>query len=433
MPQVGRIIAGIDIGSSHIYTLIAQVDDAHSPVNILGVSMVPSKGIKKGQVVDIAAASAAVSEGLEAAQRMAGYTMTSAYVSVGGAHIMSANSHAVVAVSRPDIEITQDDVNRVSESARALSLPSSREIVHVIPRNFVVDGQEGIRDPIGMTGSRLEVHTHIVHGAVIGLRNITKCMHDINIDVDSYVFSGLASSFACVTDTEKELGVALVDIGGGTTDICLHVDGALSYSGVIPIGAKHLTNDIAIGLRINLDAAEDIKLMLSKEKPVSYLDTSGKLLDKDTRKRIDELDISTLGLGDDMKAVSRKMLTDGIIRPRLEELFTHVAMEFKKSGFAESIPAGIVLTGGGALSPMAVDVARRICGMSVRIGTPQNIIGLIDEVQHPAYATVVGLLQYGALQGEERESKHSFDAMGSIKNSKQVVDRVMEWVKGFLP
>lgn len=428
-----RVIAGIDIGTSKICTIIGQTKEPHDPVNILGVSVVPSKGIKKGQVVDILSASNAVAEGLEAAQRMAGYTMTSAFVSVGGSHIMSANSHAVVAVSRPDVEITQDDVNRVSESAKALSLPSSREIIHVIPRTFVVDGQDGIRDPMGMTGSRLEINTHIVHGAVISIRNLTRCMHDIKLDVDSFVFSGLGSAFSVLTDTEKELGVALVDIGGGTTDICMYVDGALSYSAVLPIGAKNITNDIAIGLRVNLDAAEKIKLLLSKEKPVSYLDPSGRLLDKDTRKKIDEIDISSLDLGDELKVVSRKLLVDGILRPRLEELFSHVAMEFKKSGFADSIPAGLVLSGGGVLSPAVVDTARRVMSLPVRIGTPQNIIGLIDEVQNPMYATAVGLLHYGALQEEEHTSRQSFSAMDSFKNSGAFMQRFMEWVKGFLP
>lgn len=429
-----RIIAGIDIGTSKICTIIGQANEVCDPINIIGVSLTPSRGIKKGQVVDIVAASNAVAEGLEAAQRMAGYTMTSAYVSVGGPHIVSANSHAVVAVSRPEVEISADDVMRVSESAKALSLPSSREIVHVIPRSFVVDGQEGIRDPLGMTGSRLEIHTHIIHGAVISLRNLTRCMHDIKLDVDSFVFSGLASGFAVLTDTEKELGVAVVDIGGGTTDICLYVDGALSYSSVLPLGAKHITNDIAIGLRVNLDAAEQIKLLLGKERPVSYLDPSGRLLDKETRKKIDEIDISSLHLGDDLQSVSRKLLMDGIIRPRLEELLAHVEMEFKRSGYSESVPAGVVLCGGGALSPLVVETARRSLGLPVRVGLPQRITGLIDEVQNPVYATAVGLLLYGAQQEEDISVRQQgLSPLSSIKNGGAFVQQIMQWIKGFLP
>jgi cell division protein FtsA len=436
-----RVIAGIDIGSSKVCTVIGQVGDEGDPINILGVSTVPSRGIRKGQVVDIVQAESAALDGLESAQRMAGYTLSSAYVSVGGSHILSQNSHAVVAVSHPDAEITQEDVDRVSDAAKAITIPSSREIVHVIPRMFVVDGQDGIKDPVGMTGVRLEIETHIIHGSVTSVRNLTRCINDMKLDVESFVFNGVASAAAVLTDTEKELGVAVVDIGGGTTDISMFVDGALSHSSVLPIGAKNITNDIAIGLRVSLDTAEEIKLLLSRDprllaEPVDL--QPHKAFDRDSRKKADEIDLSAFNLGDDLQSVSRKLLLDGIIRPRLEELFSHIAIEFKKSGFHTSIPAGVVVCGGGAQTVGLVDVCKRVMGLPVRIGNPQHIVGLIDELQNPAYSTAVGLLLYGSDEGQHEQEVHGFSlskvpSLTNLNAGSGVVQKVFKWIKGFLP
>ena len=247
-----KVVVGIDVGSSKITTVIVTVDNT-SHVNIIGVSTVPSKGLRKGQVVDIDEAVSAITQSVEAAERMAGYSVGSAFVSVDGTHIESQNSKGVVAISDPNGEISQEDVLRVIEAARAISLPSSREILHVIPRYFVVDSQSGIKDPLGMTGVRMEVETHIITGATTALRNIAKCISQVGIDVEGMVFSGLASSYSVLTDTEKELGVILVDFGGGTTDLCVFVEGAPAYCSVLPIGSRNVTNDLAIGLRISLD------------------------------------------------------------------------------------------------------------------------------------------------------------------------------------
>ncbi|MDQ3239654.1 MAG: cell division protein FtsA [bacterium] len=436
-----RVIAGIDIGSSKICTIIGQIgEDVGDAITILGVSTVPSKGMRKGQVVDIVQAESAALDGLESAQRMAGYQLSSAYVSVGGAHILSQNSHAVVAVSHTDAEIIQEDVDRVSDAAKAITIPSSREIIHVIPRMFIVDGQDGIKDPVGMTGVRLEIETHIVHGSVTSVRNLTRCVNDMKLDVESFVFSGVASACAVLTETEKELGVAVVDIGGGTTDISMYIDGALSHSVVLPIGSKNITNDIAIGLRISLDTAEQIKILLSNDPRLlsEPLESQHRAFDRDARKKADEIDLSMFNLGDDLKSVSRKLLLDGIIRPRLEELFTHVAIEFKKSGFQTSIPAGVVVCGGGAQTVGLVDVCKRVTGLPTRIGTPHHIDGLIDELQNPAYTTAVGLLLYGANEGVRQQESRGFSipkvsGLSQLGSSGDVVQKVYKWIKSFLP
>ncbi len=258
-----HIVSGIDVGTSKITTLIATVPE-EGDARVIGVSTVASRGLRKGQVVNIEEATGAISGALEAAERMAGTQVARAFLSVGGAHIASQNSHGVVAVSEPDKEISESDVKRVIEAAKAVSLPSSREILHVLPRGYVVDSQEGIVDPVGMTGVRLEVDTHLVTGGATAVRNLRKCVEDLGVEVEGMVFGGLAASLATITDTEKELGVVLIDIGGGTTDVAIFVEGALSYSSVIPIGAINITKDLAAGLRVSLESAEKIKLLLGK-------------------------------------------------------------------------------------------------------------------------------------------------------------------------
>ncbi|KKS80043.1 MAG: Cell division protein ftsA [Candidatus Woesebacteria bacterium GW2011_GWC1_43_10b] len=251
-----RITAGIELGSSRVATLIAQVATDpvtfESSINIVGVSSVPSQGVKKGQIVDIEETVEAAISSIEAAERMAGYNLDSAYVSLGGAHIGSQNSHGVVAVSDPDGEITGDDVERVIEGASAVSLPSSREVIHVVPREFIVDGEAGVKDAVGMSGVRLEVDTHIITVSSAAMKNLRKAVNEMGIEIEGLVFSGLASAEAVLSSTERELGVVVVDIGGGTTSVAAFIDGEITYSGVIPIGAKNVTNDLAIGLRVSI-------------------------------------------------------------------------------------------------------------------------------------------------------------------------------------
>ncbi|MBI2195964.1 MAG: cell division protein FtsA [Candidatus Levybacteria bacterium] len=427
----GKIVVGIDIGTSKIVTLISRIDEAQN-INILGVSEAPSVGIKKGQIVDIEEAVVSINSSLEAAERMAGYSASRIIASVGGAHIESQNSRGVVAVSAPHGEIMENDLLRVIDAAKAVSLPSSREIIHVLPRNYIVDGHEGIKDPIGMTGVRLEVDTHIISAASTTLRNMEKAFSEVGVDVDALVASSYASSLAILSDTEKELGVVLVDIGAGTTDISIFIDGSVAFSSVLPIGAKHITNDLAIGLRISLESAEKIKLFLSSPaKKQVRVDVEG---EDGEKKSSDELNLSSLNLPEDISKASQKTLVDGIIRPRLNEIFAMVGMEIKRSGFGGQTPSGLVVTGGGAKTVGVTDVAKRVLAMPVRIGIPQNIKGIIDEVQDPAFSTVVGLAAYGV--NIEVSSSLPFGLLFPvIKNIKigKHFSKAIELVKSFLP
>ncbi len=427
-----KIVVGIDIGSSKIAAIIASVVP-EEPLHVIGVSSVPSRGVRKSQIVDIDEAVAALTEALEAAERMAGYSVGTAFVGVGGTHIECRNSKGVVAVSEPQGEISANDVARVKDAARAISLPSSVEILHVLPRHFIVDSQGGIKDPIGMTGVRLEVETHIITGSATSMRNLTKIVEEVGVDVAGLIFNGVAAAEATLSETEKELGVILVDLGGGTTSICIFVEGALAHSAVLPIGAKNITNDLAIGLRVSLETAEKIKLFLSEppKLAVEPEDSDGsKVAGKRGEKGDDTLDLSSLGLPEDLKSVSRKTLVDGIMRPRLREILAMVKVEVQKSGFAGLTPAGVVLTGGGALTTGILDIAKQELAMPVRIGYPQGATGLIDEIASPAFAATLGLVLYAARSEEEGEARLSLAGRVEIKN---LVAKGLEWIKSILP
>ena len=380
-----RIITGIDIGTTKISTTVAAVSD--NKVSVIGVSgPVPSKGINKGNVVDIDAAVEAISSSLERAERMAGVSVSSAFVTVNGSHIETQNSHGVVAVNpHQNAEIGPEDVLRVTEAAQAVSIPSSREIIHVIPRDFIVDGQDGIKDPVGMTGIRLEVETNIVHGSSTAMKNLTKCVQQVGVNVEELIYVGLSSAESVLTDTEKELGVILIDMGGGTTASTCFMEGSPIYSSVLPIGARHITNDLAIGLRARLEDAEKIKLKLSNERP-DYTNAVNKNL------RQDDFDVSEFGL--EMENVPRRLLYE-IIDARLNEVFSLIALEIKKANLNGKLPAGLVITGGGALTSGIERVAKNVLKMPVRIGYPRGVTGLIDEIQGPAFAATVGTVLYG--------------------------------------
>ena len=383
-----KIIAGIELGSSKVTTVIAQVQEDEGSfekkVNVIGASTTTSKGVKKGQIVNIEEAVEDTITSIEGAERMAGHNLDSAYVALGGAHIHSQNSHGVVAVSGANGEIVDSDIDRVIEAASAISLPASREIIHVLPREFVVDGESGVKDPVSMSGVRLEVDTHVVTASNAATKNLSRTLHEAGIKIDNLVFSGLAASCAVLTETEKELGCVLIDIGAGTTSVVAYVDGALSYSGVIPVAAKNVTNDIAIGLRVSLDTAEKIKMALS----------SSKKTDKDAK---DEIDLGSLGISEVSK-VSKKTLVEGIIRPRLNEIFTMVRLELEKEKIINRIPSGAIITGGGAKTIMATDSAKRMLSVPVRIGIPTGVYGLVDDILDPTYSVPLGLLLYGSKQ-----------------------------------
>lgn len=428
-----KIICAIDTGSSKIATLIASLGE-DDKINLIGVSAVNSRGIKKGQIVDIEEAVAAITESIEASERMGGYSISSAFVSIGGPHIESINSHAVVAVAKPEGEIQENDILRVNDAARAIPLPTSKEILHVIPRTFTVDGQEGIRDPIGMTGVRLETDTHIITGSTTAMKNLIKCMGLVGINVEELVCAGIASSYAVLTDTEKELGVILVDIGGETTDIIIYVDGAVAYSSVIPIGARHITSDLAVGLRISLESAEKIKLHLGKinKQPIlpeaAEKDEEKKGLQRDKEEL---LDVKSLGITEDIQKISKKAVIDSIIRPRVREIFELIGKEVKKSGFGAQTPSGLAICGGGSLTVGLLDQAKYVLGYPARLGRAEGLSGMVDEIDSPIFATAAGLIIYGAKS--ELNSQFSLPVLAKGLPIKEVVKRGFELIKSLLP
>ena len=430
-----RIICGIDIGSSKIATLLASVDET-GKINLIGVSSIPSKGVRKNQVVDIDEAIKAITESVEASERMAGYSISSSFVSLGGPQIESVNQHAVVAVSEPEGEIKESDIQRVNDAARALPLSTSRDILHVIPRTFTVDGQEGIKDPIGMTGVRLETDTHIITGSTTAMKNLVKCVSEVGIEVEELVFSGIAASLAVLSDTEKELGVVLLDIGGETSDVVIFIDGSVAYSSVIPIGARHITSDMAVGLRVSLESAEKIKLSLGKVEKIPALAENLELEDNKSgsnnkKKEAGFLDLKALGIEEDIQKISTKSVAEGIIRPRLQEIFKFVGKEIKKSGFGAQIPSGLVICGGGAQTVGVLDQAKYVLGFPARIGQAEGLSGMIDEIDSPAFAAAAGLILYGATQGSS--ARLHIPVLSGNLQIKGMIQKGVALIKSLLP
>ncbi len=415
-----NLIVGVDIGSSKIVTLVAQHFPEEERTNIIGVSNFPAEGIKKGQVVDIDRASESLIQSVESAERMAGYSISEAFISFSAPHIESINSQGVVAVSDPKEEIIEEDVERVVEAARAVSLPSSREIIHVIPRNFSVDGQKGVDNPIGMSGVRLEVESHIVTASSPAMKNLAKCIDEAGVKISAFVFSGFAVAEAVLTPTERELGVILVDIGSSVTTITIYTEGAPCFSKVLPVGAKNVTNDLAIGLRLSLDQAEKLKLILEKYK------------DEDA-----DISLKELGIDSEEKKISLKTAINGIVAPRLDEIFFLIKEEVKQSGFGGATPAGLVLVGGGAKTIRAKYSCQKTLGLPVRIGVPEKLGGIIDDLISPEYASSLGLILYGIKQGRSQKvlSKgvFSFGKIGKKLSVKGAIQKLFETLKPLLP
>lgn len=415
-------LVGIDIGSSKITTLIALRSEETQSINVVGVASLASAGVKKSQIVDIDEAIKSITASVEAAERMAGLSISKAFINIGGSQIASKNSTGVVAVSEPEGEITDSDVKRVIDSARAVSLPAAQEVLHVLPRQYKVDSQEGIKDPVNMNGVRLEAEAHLVLGSTTSIRNLTKCVTELGIGVEGLVYSGLAASESVLTATEKELGVVLVDLGGGTTSIAIWVDGSLAHSAVLPIGAKNITNDLAIGMRLGLDVAEEVKKHLG-DKP-----------DEDSKDG--DLDLSKFGAEEHVKT-SRKTLVEGIIRPRLQEIFSMIGESIKESGFGGRTPAGIVLTGGGSKTVEIDSICKRVLSMPVRLGSPHTLNGLVDDVRRePAFAVSEGLILYASksnVTSSRVSGGTSFVRGITDKLPKGMFGRAIEFIKQFLP
>jgi cell division protein FtsA len=364
-----------------VAVVIGEVDE-YGQVQVLGVGEVPSDGLRKGVVVNIDKTVHAIHGAMVGAERMAGLRVDAAVVSLGGSHLQSQNSRGVVAVSRGrDFEISQDDVDRVVEAARAVAIPSDRQVVHVLPRSFTVDGQEGVREAVGMTGQRLEVETNIVSGAQTSIQNVIKCVHQAGLDVDDVVAQGLASGEGVLTENEVNLGVCLIDIGAETTDVVVYSEGAVLRLSTLPVGGNHVTNDIAIGLRTTPQDAETLKL--------NYGHTLPEVIPAEER-----IEVRQVG-GDRIQAMPRRFLAE-IIGPRMREIFQLSREEVRKSGYDGLLPAGVVVTGGAARLMGTTDAAQSVFDSAVRLGLPAGVGGLVDRAGGPSYATAVGLVKWAA-------------------------------------
>jgi len=372
---------GLDLGTSRVAVVISESDDPGTPVTILGVGESPSDGLRKGVVVNLDKTIASIQAASVAAERMAGQRIESVVVSLGGTHLWSQNSTGVVAVAHPDHEIGDDDVHRVVDASRAISVASDRQVIHVIPRAYTVDGQDGVRDAVGMTGHRLEVETNIITGAQTAVQNVIKCVHGAGFDVEAVVCAGLAAGEGVLTQQEIELGVCVVEIGAGTTNVVVYNDGSARHLAVLPVGGNHVTSDIAIGLRTTLDEAEALKLNYGHALP-------------DVIDHGEKVEVRQVG-GDRIQALPRRFLAE-IIGPRMLEIFQMAREEVRKSGFDQLLPAGVVVAGGGSRLMGTMDAAQSVFNTAARLGQPIALTGLADKAHGPSFAVAAGLVKWGA-------------------------------------
>ncbi len=402
-----NLIVGLDIGTSKVVAIVGEINP-EGGVEIIGIGSHPSRGLKKGTVVNIESTVQSIQRAVEEAELMAGCQIHSVYAGIAGSHIRSLNSHGIVAIR--DKEVTQGDVDRVLDAARAVAIPADQKVLHTLPQEYIIDNQEGIKEPIGMSGVRLEAKVHMVTGAVSAAQNIVKCVRRCGLEVDDIILEQLASSYAVLTEDEKELGVCLVDIGGGTTDIAVFTDGAIRHTAVIPIAGDQVTNDIAVALRTPTQNAEEIKLKYACA--LTQLATS-------------EETIEVPGVGErESRRLARKVLAE-VVEPRYEELFMLIQAELRRSGFEELCASGVVLTGGCSKIEGAVELAEEIFHMPVRLGVPQATTGLADVVRNPIYATGVGLLLFGHEHWNSSREVQPLDA-----GVKGIWQRMKAWFTG---
>src|SRR3989440_6652562 len=401
----GNIIVGLDIGTTKICCIVGEVTP--DGIDVIGVGTHPSRGLRKGVVINIEGTVSSIRRAVEEAELMAGCEIASVYAGIAGGHIRGFNSQGVVAVK--DKEVKQGDIARVLDAARAINIPQDREIIHVLPQEFIIDEQDGIKEPLGMSGVRLEAKVHIVTAAVSSAQNIIKCCARTGLTVADIVLEPLASAEAVLAEEEKELGVALVDVGGGTTDLAIFVSGAIQHTSVIPLGGDHLTNDIAVGLRTPLQEAERIK--------IQYGSAQVQMLERD-----ETIEVPSVG-GRAPRVLSRRILCE-IIEPRVEELFQLVHREVQKAGQEDLLASGVVLTGGSTLLHGMPELAEEVLGLPARRGLPRNIGGLTDVVKSPQHATAVGLLHYAIKQ--QTEGRVFAGDASSFR------ERVLGWGKGLV-
>ena len=402
------MIVALDIGTSKVVALIGEISN-EGRLDIVGIGKHPARGMKKGVVVNIESTIESIQHAVEEAELMAGVNINSVYAGIAGSHIHSLNSHGIVAIK--DREVTEADMDRVLDAARAVAIPADQRILHVLPQDFVIDNQEGIRDPVGMSGVRLEARVHLVTGAQSAAQNIIKCVERCGLDVDDIILEQVASSFAILQDDERELGVCMVDIGGGTSDIAIYLNGAIQHTAVIPIAGDQVTNDIAVAVRTPTPFAEELK--------VQHGCALRQLAPEDKV-------IEVPGVGErESRGLSAQTLAS-VIEPRYEELFSLILAEIRRSGFEDRIGAGVVLTGGSAKITGAVDLAEEIFHMPVRIGQPHNIGGLKGEVTNPIHSTGVGLLLYGAAQ--QAQGGNAYERV----TTDNLWERLKSWFSGNL-
>jgi len=407
MSRKDSLVVGLDIGTTKICTVVAELADGQ--INIIGIGTHPSKGLRKGVVINIDSTVQSIKKAVEEAELMAGVHLTSVYAGIAGGHIKGINSHGVIAVKNK--EITPNDVKRVIDAASAVAIPMDREVIHIIPQEFIVDDQDGIRDPVGMSGVRLEGRVHIVTGAITSAQNIIKCANRAGLDVDDIVLEQLGSSEAVLTPEEKELGVAIIDIGGGTTDLVIFSSGSIKHTAVFSLAGSHITNDISLGLRTPLEEAEKIK--------IRYGCALTSLVRKD-----ETIEVPSVG-GRKPRALSRHTLAE-IIEARVEEILSLVHHEIMRTGYGNLLASGIILTGGSALLEGVPDLAEQIFNVPVRKGIPIGISGLVDLVNSPMYATGVGLVLYGS-----RNMAQSRFKKGEGNIFSKVTHRMKEWIEEF--
>lgn len=405
-----NLVVGLDIGTSKVVAIVGEVAPEDREVEIIGIGQHPSRGLKKGVIVNIESTTHSIQRAVEEAELMSGCEINSVYTGIAGSHIRSMNSHGIVAIR--DKEVTPDDIERVIDAARAVAIPADQKIIHVLPQEFIIDYQEGIREPVGMAGVRLEASVHLVTGAASASQNIIKCVRLCGLEVDDMILEQLASSAAVLTDDEKDLGVCLVDIGGGTTDIAVFSEGAVRHTAVIPIAGDQVTNDIAVALRTPTQYAEAIK--------IKYACALAQLTNAE-----EMIEVPSVGARPP-RQLARQTLAD-VVEPRYEELFTLVQAVLRRSGYEDLIAAGIVLTGGSAKMDGVVELAEEVFSMPVRIGYPKHITGLIDVVHNPIHATGVGLLLFGFQHRNER----MLDMDPQPISVRGAVDRVKSWFHNF--
>jgi cell division protein FtsA len=409
-----NIIVGIDVGSSNIRAVIAQdLPDLEFP-RVIGVGVVPSSGIRRGVIVDPEEVNKVIDEAVEKSERMAGATVRNANVSIGGIEIGFQNSKGVIAVGRADGEVIEDDLVRALEEAQVVNLPLNKEIIHVVPKNYRLDDQENIKNPLGMKGVRMEVNALIIEGSSSHVKNIGKCINHSGIEINSLIIEPLAAAKSVLNKKQKELGVVLVNMGGGTTSLVVFEEGDLLHTAVLPVGSGHVTNDIAIGLRTTVDVAEKIKL--------EY----GCAISKEVNKK-EEIDLSQID-SHESGFVSLHHVSE-IMEARLEEIFNLVNKELKSIGKAGLLPAGIVLTGGGAKVPQISELAKSVIGLPAQVGFPVNLGGMMDKVDDPSFATVIGLILW------EKEARQNSGSIGQTVSKKtgDTVKRIKKWIEKFLP